>query len=79
MRLSVPAPGYKWIALSNTTLGGFMAFLNQTIVLISLPVVFKGLGVNPVGNGQTSLSPVGADELQRGEHDLARDDWAHLG
>lgn len=48
-------PGYKWMALSNTTLGGFMAFLNQTIVLISLPVVFKGLNVDPVGNGQTSL------------------------
>jgi MFS family permease len=48
-------PSYKWIALSNTTLGGFMAFMNQTIVLISLPVVFKGLGVDPVGNGQTSL------------------------
>jgi EmrB/QacA subfamily drug resistance transporter len=46
---------YKWIALSNTTLGGFMAFLNQTIVLISLPVVFKGLNVDPVGSGQTSL------------------------
>jgi MFS family permease len=54
MPASVP-PGYKWIALSNTTLGGFMAFLNQTIVLISLPVVFRGLGVDPVGNGQTSL------------------------
>lgn len=48
-------PSYKWIALSNTTLGAFMAFLNQTIVLISLPVIFKGLGVDPVGSGQTSL------------------------
>ena len=48
-------PGYKWMALSNTTLGGVMAFMNQTIVLISLPVVFKGLNVDPVGNGQTSL------------------------
>lgn len=43
------------MALSNTTLGAFMAFLNQTIVLISLPVIFKGLGVDPVGSGQTSL------------------------
>jgi EmrB/QacA subfamily drug resistance transporter len=43
------------MALSNTTLGSFMAFLNQTIVLISLPVIFKGLGVDPVGSGQTSL------------------------
>jgi MFS family permease len=48
-------PRYKWIALSNTTLGAFMAFLNQTIVLISLPVIFKGLNVDPVGTGQTSL------------------------
>jgi EmrB/QacA subfamily drug resistance transporter len=48
-------PNYKWMALSNTTLGGFMAFLNQTIVLISLPVIFRGLGVDPIGSGQTSL------------------------
>ncbi len=38
---------YKWTVLSNTTLGGLLASLDGTIVLISLPVIFKGLGVDP--------------------------------
>ncbi|MFL5731655.1 MAG: MFS transporter [Chloroflexia bacterium] len=39
---------YKWIALSNTTLGVIMAALNSSIVLISLPAIFRGLNVNPL-------------------------------
>ena len=39
---------YKWIALSNTTLGVVMAALNSSIVLISLPAIFRGLNVNPL-------------------------------
>ncbi|MDA8344664.1 MAG: MFS transporter [Thermaerobacter sp.] len=46
---------YKWIALSNTTLGVLMASMNQTIVMISLPMIFRGLHVNPLGSGQTGL------------------------
>ena len=46
---------YKWIALSNTTLGVLMAAMNGTIVMISLPVIFRGLHVNPLGAGQTGL------------------------
>ena len=46
---------YKWIALSNTTLGVLMAAMNGTIVMISLPVIFRGLHVNPLGAGQTDL------------------------
>ncbi len=38
---------YKWTVLSNTTLGGLMASINGTITLISLPVIFNGLGINP--------------------------------
>ncbi len=38
---------YKWMALSNTTLGVLMATINGTIILISLPAIFNGLGVNP--------------------------------
>src|SRR5262249_8986407 len=49
-----PGPNYKWIALSNTTLGVLMATINQSIVLISLPAIFKGIGVNPLGAGNTS-------------------------
>src|SRR5579875_2954432 len=40
-----PGPHYKWIALSNTTLGVLMATINQSIVLIALPDIFRGIGV----------------------------------
>lgn len=44
---------YKWIALSNTSLGVFMASLNANIVLISLPAVFRGIHINPMASGST--------------------------
>jgi MFS family permease len=47
-------PRYKWIALSNTTLGVLMATINQSIVLISLPDIFHGIGLDPLGPGNTS-------------------------
>ena len=50
----VLGPNYKWIALSNTTLGVLMATINQSIVLIALPAIFKGIGLNPLGPGNTS-------------------------
>ncbi|KRW92261.1 MFS transporter [Alicyclobacillus tengchongensis] len=46
---------YKWIALSNTTLGVLMASINGTILIIALPVIFSGLSVNPLQGGQTGL------------------------
>ena len=47
-------PRYKWIALSNTTLGMLMATINQSIVLIALPGIFRGIGLNPLSPGNTS-------------------------
>ncbi len=41
-------PNYKWIALSNTTLGALMAAIDGSIVMIALPAIFNGLGVNPL-------------------------------
>ena len=46
---------YKWIALSNTTLGVLMAAINGTILIIALPVIFSGIQVNPLAPGQSSL------------------------
>jgi MFS family permease len=40
--------GYKWVVLSNTTIGATMAAIDSSIVLISLPQIFTGLGVNPL-------------------------------
>lgn len=42
---------YKWNALSNTTLGSFMALLNQSIVIISLPSIFRGIHLQPLAPG----------------------------
>jgi len=44
---------YKWVVLSNTTLGIFMAMLDGSIVEISLPAIFHGIGVNPLARGET--------------------------
>ena len=48
-------PHYKWIALSNTTLGVLMATINSSIMLIALPDIFRGIGVNPLQPGNTTL------------------------
>ena len=39
---------YKWIALSNTTLSMLLAFVNMSTVLLALPVIFRGIGINPL-------------------------------
>ena len=39
---------YKWIALSNTTLGVLIATINASILLISLPNIFRGIHLNPL-------------------------------
>ncbi len=46
--------GYKWIALSNTTLGVLMATINSSIILISMPAIFTGIGINPLAPGETN-------------------------
>ena len=40
-----PGPAYKWVALSNTTLGVLMATINASIMLIALPDIFRGLSL----------------------------------
>jgi len=41
-------PSYKWIALSNTTLGVLMTNMNQSVVLIALPAIFRGIRLDPL-------------------------------
>src|SRR5579864_276378 len=45
---------YKWVALSNTTLGTLLAMINSSILLIALPNIFRGIGVDPLQPGNTS-------------------------
>jgi MFS family permease len=47
-----PQPGrYRWVALSNTTLGVLMATLDASIVIISMPAIFRGIHLNPLAPG----------------------------
>lgn len=52
---NVGNPRYKWIVLSNTTLGVLMASINASILLIALPDIFRGVGIDPLQPGNTSL------------------------
>jgi MFS family permease len=45
---------YKWVALSNTTLGMLVATINSSIVIISLPAIFRGIGLDPLRPGNVS-------------------------
>jgi MFS family permease len=63
MSVGAPAPAvrddrstgrYKWVALSNTTLGMLLATINSSIVIISLPAIFRGIGLDPLTPGNIS-------------------------
>ncbi len=45
---------YKWVALSNTTLGMLIATINASILLIALPDIFRGIRIDPLAPGNTS-------------------------
>ena len=45
---------YKWLALSNTTLGILAATVNGSIVIISLPAIFRGIKLDPLTPGNVS-------------------------
>ncbi|MBO0682430.1 MAG: MFS transporter [Candidatus Dormibacteraeota bacterium] len=46
---------YRWVALSNTTLGVLLATINSSITLISLPAIFRGIHIDPLAPGETSV------------------------
>ena len=42
------ADRYKWVALSNVTLGVLLATLDASIVLIAMPDIFRGIHLDPL-------------------------------
>src|SRR2546430_2609221 len=54
MRFDREHPRYKWVALSNTTLGMLLATVNSSIVIISLPAIFNGIHLDPLAPGNVS-------------------------
>ena len=43
---------YRWVVLSNTAVGVLMSSIDSTIVLISLPVIFRGINLDPMTSFQ---------------------------
>ena len=54
-RPTVVGPRYKWLVLSNTTIGVLLATINATSLMIALPVIFRGIHLNPL---QASNFPI---------------------
>jgi MFS family permease len=54
VRLHLRKLDYKWVVLSNTTLGTLLAMINSSILLIALPDIFRGIGIDPLQPGNTS-------------------------
>ena len=44
---------YKWVVLSNTTLGVLMATIDLSIMLIALPDIFRGIHIDPLAPGNS--------------------------
>jgi MFS family permease len=44
---------YKWVALFNVTLGVLMATIDSSIMLIAMPDIFRGIGLNPLVPGNS--------------------------
>jgi MFS family permease len=47
------ADRYKWLALSNVTLGVLLATLDASIVLIAMPDIFRGIHLDPLEPGNS--------------------------
>jgi hypothetical protein len=48
---------YRWVALTNTTASMFMATLDGSIVIIALPAIFRGIGLDPLAPGSIFRRP----------------------
>jgi len=53
-RSTVAGPGYRWVALTNTTMGVLMVVINGSITIISLPDIFRGIKLTPLAPGNSS-------------------------
>jgi hypothetical protein len=42
---------HRWVALSDTTLSMMMATIDASIVIISMPAIFRGIGLDPFAAG----------------------------
>jgi MFS family permease len=47
------SPRYKWVVLSNTTIGVMLATIDSSIMLIAMPDIFRGIKLNPLAPGNS--------------------------
>src|ERR1017187_4258049 len=47
-RTPTVGPHYKWVVLSNTTIGVLLSSMTATGLIIALPVIFRGINLNPL-------------------------------
>lgn len=47
-------PRYKWVALTNTTMGILMVVVNGSITIIALPDIFRGIKLDPLQPGNSA-------------------------
>ena len=54
--VAAAAPGdrYKWVALTNTTVGVLLATIDSSIVIIAMPDIFRGIGLDPLVPGNST-------------------------
>jgi MFS family permease len=51
--LDPPDDSYKWIALSNTTIGVLLSNIDASILLIAMPAIFRGIHLDPLQSGNS--------------------------
>ncbi len=47
------SPRYKWLVLTNTTIGVLLATIDSSIMLIAMPDIFRGVKLNPLAPGNS--------------------------
>jgi MFS family permease len=47
------SPRYKWLVLTNTTVGVLLATIDSSIMLIAMPNIFRGIKLNPLAPGNS--------------------------
>ena len=44
---------YKWVALTNTTVGVVLVMIDSSIVIIAMPAIFRGIRLDPLSPGNS--------------------------
>ena len=51
--VTAPDDHYKWVALTNTTAGVLLATIDASLLIIAMPDIFRGIGLDPLVPGNS--------------------------